>query len=493
MPNVSEEISNMSTDLILKALGAFGPLGINAAKLVFDMGMDGTSTLIGLLNYLQNQPGAEYDAKTRKAIKQLRTACEQKNATALMATVEKEDLPTVKKWLDKQDLLYVAVSPQNKKKTPTQELAALVNKENLNKTTIFFMDEEKSKVSNTMSILAFQKGLINVLPPEAFFLLHDEKKDISVMDGLDFYELSIFRELAKRFQLGYTEMENGERQKEESVPGTYKVVCDKKDAGKLASIMRLVTWNMTGKDAAHIKEKVLERQTLRVELEKLLTEGVKSGSQVFIDDSANQVRVENAKYIVNAMEPNRYVKVTAKGFYCHKGSGDDTFVPIDDPDYDEKLLDSISGYPDFVILDAVEWEKGGLGKANLRKEKVLEKLSVLPVEHSLQEDEAEIRKAHKKRLERLEPVEEHVWLFYKYDPDSAVPLTEEAEELHSEVSKGSSNDTAAHYSTALKRAEKYRYYDVESAEKSVDNIISMARERASGNKDYGKEQKEAEF
>ena len=493
MASVSEDLTQMSAEWMLKALEAFGQLGISTVKLTHDLGKDGASTLVGLLNYLENQPGAEYDMRTRRAISKLRSACEKEDASALMMSVKKEDLPKVEKWLKKQDLLYVACSPENKKKgSPNEELAKLTRNKNGDMSTIFFMEKDRQKVENAVAIQAYQAGLINVLPPEAFFLLYDDKKDISVVDGLDFFELNVLRELAKKYGLGYTEMENGPEQSSESAPGTYKVVCGKENASKLMAIMRLVSWTMTSKEAAAIKEKVIERQSLTAELEKLMNEGVKDGVQFIIDENAKQIAVENAKYIVNVRSPGQFIKMTAKGFYRYKGAEDAEFTSLDDPDYDEKLEDALSEYPDYVIFDSIEWEKDGLGKSNLRKDKVAEKLSVLPPNLSVEKEEADIRKAHKKRQEQGKTMEESVWLFHRYDPDNDEALSEVVEDNTLAPSKPIEEVVSVHYGDALKRSEKYRYYDVESDERSVDNIILAAKERVAGNAEYEQTQEKEE-
>lgn len=485
MANVSEDLSQMSAEWMLKALEAFGQLGISTVKLAHDIGKDGASTLVGLLNYMENQPGAEYDLRTRRAISKLRTACEKEDASALMMSVKKTDLPQVENWLKKQDLLYVACSPENKKKgSPNEELAKLTRNRDEDMSTIFFMEKDRQKVENAVAIQAYQAGLINVLPPEAFFLLYDDKKDVSVVDGLDFFELSVLRELAKKYGLGYTEMENGPEQSGDSTPGTYKVVCGKENAGKLMAIMRLVSWTMTSEEASVIKEKVIERQSLTAELEKLMNEGVKGGVQFVVDENAKQIAVENAKYIVNARAPGQFIKLTAKGFYRQKGAEDAEFTSLDDPDYDEKLEDALSEYPDYVIFDSIEWETEGLGKSNLRKDKVLEKLSILPPNLSVEKEEGDIRKAHKKRLEQGKSLEESVWLFHKYDPDNDEPLSEIVEDNYNAPSKPLEEVVSVHYNSAVKRSERYKYYDVESNEQTVDKIILAAKERVAGNTEY---------
>lgn len=491
MSNVSEEMSQLSFDLLLKALSALGQLSIDGARLAHEIGRDGASTLVGLINHLQNQ---EYDGKTQRALKKLKTECEKEGSSAIKITVDKSSLPELKKWLDKQNLLYAACTP--KKDNSSLDESESAGKGASQLTTIFFMEKDAKKVENALAIHAYQNKLINTLPPEAFFLLYDKKKDISVVDGLDYNELNVFRELAKEQGLGYTEMENvvskdGSAGKT-SAPGTYKVVCGRENADTLMAIMRMVSWTMTGPHANDVKEKIKERFSLKEELEKIISDGVRPGTLTFIDGSSNQVAVENAKYIVNAMSPYQYIKVTAKGFHRYKGGSDAEFVAKTDPDYEEKLEDALSEYPDAVIFDALEWEKDGLGKSNLRQEGVKKKLSVFPPNHSLEKDEKEIRKAQKKRLEKMETLDESAWLFYKYDPDGDKHLSEVVEEHYNDPSKPLEETVSVHYHSAISRSEKYKYYDVESDERSVDNIILEAKERVAGNSDYGKDAREQE-
>ena len=489
MASISEEISQQSAELLLRVLGAFVQLGVSSAQAVFEVTNDGATTLVNLMDFLQrNYP--EYDLKTRMAVNKLREACEKEKAAALMATAKNEDVPEIDKWLKKQGALYVGACPSRKKGTPAEQLD-IASKGKYDQTTFFFMDKDKEKVENAFAICAYKRNYINVLPPAAFFLLYDDKKDISVVDGLDQIELRVFRELAQKHGLGYTEMLNGEDSDKDSIPGTYKVVCAKEDADKMRSIMRMVTWSITGESSKPIKEKVLERESILAELKKLIEEGVKDGAQIFIDESANRITVENAKYIVNALRSNQYIKVSAKGFSVFKGSGEGLFVAKSDPDYEEKLEDAMAEFQDAVIFDSVEWEKGRLDKGNLRENAVARKLSVFPPEMSLEKEEVDLRRAHKKRLERSGPWEESVWLFHKYDPDKPEAVSEVVEQHYGNPHKPLEETVSIHYNAAVRRSERYRYYDIESNEQSVDKIILAAKEHSLGNKDYGKDEGKA--
>lgn len=484
--NISEQNSELSARLLLQVLEALSRFGLDATRLIFDIGIDGAKTLAELLKSLKNQPGAQYDAPTQKAISQLEEACKKENSSPAKITIAKSDLPDIEKWLKKQDLLYVACSSKGNKATE----AAHDSQEASETATIFFMAKDTQKVENAVAIQAYQKQLINNLPPQAFFLLFDDKTDVSVVDGLDIYELNVFRELSKKVGLGYTEMANPA---EAGAPATYKVVCEKGNADKLTAAMRLVSWNMTGEHAPKIKEKVLERESFVEELETLLTKGVKEGNRFFVDDAGNHIAVENAKYVVNALIPNQYVKVTAKSFSVYKGGSEVATVSKSEPDYFEKLEDALSEFSDFVVVDSLEWEKNGLNKSNLRKTCVAEKLSVFPPKYSLEKEEAEMRRARRRQMENQEHLDDAAWLFHKFDPNNDNPISEVVEEHDSASSKPLEATVSAHYNSAVKRAEKYKYYDVESDERSVDNIIAAAQKRVDGKEMPSKDKERAEL
>jgi methylase of polypeptide subunit release factors len=74
MPNVSEEISQMSADLLLKALGAFGQLGISSAKLAFEIGKDQRDALIKIAEENEMQASILNDFSGNPRVAVLRKA-----------------------------------------------------------------------------------------------------------------------------------------------------------------------------------------------------------------------------------------------------------------------------------------------------------------------------------------------------------------------------------------------------------------------------------
>ena len=97
MANVSEDISQMSLEWLLKALSAFGQLGIDTVRMMGDVGKEGASTLVGLLNYLEKTYGKDYNLKTRMALHKLAEECEKEEASAMKLTIEKADFPEFEK------------------------------------------------------------------------------------------------------------------------------------------------------------------------------------------------------------------------------------------------------------------------------------------------------------------------------------------------------------------------------------------------------------
>lgn len=476
MSNVSEEMSQMSINLLLKALESLSLMAIDGGKLLSEINKDGSTSLLGLINKLRSQ---NYDLATQRALDKLSEACEKPGVEPIKMAISTEDVPELKKWLKKQDVLFAACTPKKSAQQTLDETAEKGKQPRVS--TVYCLQSDAEKLENAVAIIAYQKKLKNTLPPEAFFLLHN-KKDISVVDGLNYDELNVFRELAQKQGLGYTEMQNGE---------TYKVVCGKENSDKLKAVMRMVSWTMSGVHADSVREKVKERLSLKEELEMLITKGVKAGSKTFTDESGKHVTVENAKFVVNSKDPNQYVKITAKGFYQNK-FGKEDFVSISDLDYEEKLREALSEYPDAVVIDAVEWEKLGLDKQNLRQNKVTELVSVFPPEFDLEKEEMKMRKVQKKRVRDLEPLDETAWLFHKYDPEGDVHLSEVVEVNYNDPSQPLERTVTDCFNSSLERSRKYKYYDVETDEKSVDHVILEAKERSLGNTDYAKETKEKE-
>ena len=471
MANLSEQISELSAELLLKAIGELSQLGYQTARIVGDVGKDAgiitRSLLIKLINNLKKD---DYDAVTRKAISKIEEAALNSNSPVRQATVLTQDLDDIEQWLKKQDVLYVAIASKE------QDVPA-----GAEKSMIMFLEKDYQEINNALSLVYAEKGLTNEVLPQAFLLKYD-KKDVSVIDGVDLYELEVFRQTAKQLGLVYSVMANGVDEQTGEVYGertdTFKILCSNQDVEKLSAAMQQVAWSMTGEYANGIKEKVKERYLIKTEIEKLIKSGVKEGHETFLNKDKEKVSAEIAKYIVNAKLPGQYIKMTGKGFFSFNRGENLGFVSKDDPEYLDKLDALLSEFSDAVIIDSKEWETERLEQSNFRKNKVRERISVIPPQCDMKKETESLRKAHKKRQINREPLEETAWLFHRFDAEKA--FSEVVQLNYNDVTEPLEETISVHYGEAVEHSKKYRYFDVVNDEKTIDNIIRSANERSLG-------------
>ena len=471
MTTVSEQVSELGLELLLRALGEFSRVVQHGTLLVTGVagetfGAVGKATgavskalLIKVIEEVKSS-GDNFDRKTRKALDKLNEEAIKGSSLPRQMTILSKDLKDFEYWLKKQDMLYVAATAKNQSVDEDEK-----------KSVIWFLDREERKINMASAILLHKQGILNELSAEPYLLLH-EREDLCVVDGLDFYEVEVFRELASVFNLKFSVLgKTGEAEDEQ-----YKIICDKNDEIKLASVMQQVSWSLTGEYKNGIKEKVKERLNIHQELKELMLKGVPKGSKLINDKAGNVQRVPNAKYIVNTKLQSEYLKITENGFVHNKFGKDVEVVSKDDPEYAQKFEAIVNSFIDFVIIDFEEWEKEGLSKTNLRKEKVREKLSVFPANYILKEESEKLRRAQKAHKRASKASEESYWVFDRYD----------TEQVFSEVYKVNYNNSSelpeenvtSYFADVLEHSKKFKNYEVSNKSESVDSIIKKACEKA---------------
>lgn len=461
MSSLSEQISEISAELLLKAVGELGQVAYNAVDLGREVGKDAGALardqLIKLINSVNDKKSEEARQKLDKAI---RIDGEEPRQVTFLDC----DREILENWLKKQNVLYAIF------KSEDQKVAA-----GFEKSMLVFLEKDAAAVQVAMSLTQYANGYVNELPPQAMLFLN-KKKNLSVVDGLDVYELEVFREVAKDFGLVYSAILNppDANVNEQGVGDTYKIIASKKDAKKVAAVMQKVAWSMTGEYQEGIKEKIKERYSIKSEIQKLITKGIGPDKVFFTNSKGESVAVDNAKYIVNPNSHNQYLKLTKDGFVYFKYGKEFQKVMKNEPDYEDKLQFALGDFTDAVIFDVAEWENEGLSKENLRKHKVQQKLSVFPPEYDKKEEATKLQKARKHH--QKEGDSETAWLFDRYDTQKA--FSEVYEVNYGNLSEPPEKTVSVHYNDAANHSEKYNYIDVSNDEKTIDKIIESARVRS---------------
>lgn len=466
MPSVSEEVLELSAQLLLAASGDLSKVLEGTVKTV---GAVGSAALVELINYAKKN---QMTAKEKKALEKISDAVNKEGEVPRQITVLGYDLDNVEKWLKKQNVLYAALRSEMQ-----------TGDDGLKKCMIVYLDKDREAVEIAVALARSEKHYINELPTQAFLLMHD-KKNISVVDGLDIYELEAFRDLAKDYGLVYSAME-GEIE-ETTNRLSYKILVSKNDMEKAAAIMQQVSWVMTSEHQADIKEKVKERYSIKDQIQKLIAKGVDAGN-ITVQKQTGPVSIENAKYIVNKMATSHYIKITSQGFTVYKPGKNPVSFSKGDENFDKELQLALGELSGAVVFDAEEWELEGLEKSNLRKKQVAKKNSVFPEGYEKKKETEEMQRARKHKPKK-EELSETAWLFDRYDPSKQ--YSEVYESNYNNSSEPPERTVSVHYENASKHAEKYKYIDVSNDEKSIDNIISKAKDRSQHNGTLQKEERE---
>ena len=471
MSTVSEQVSELGLELLMRALGEFSRVVYHGTYLVTGLagetiGAVGKGTgavskalLIKVIEEVKSS-GKDFDRKTRKALDKLNEEALKGDSLPRQMTLLSKDLEEFEKWLKKQDMLYVAATAKNQKVDDNEK-----------KSVIWFLDKDERKINMASAILLHKQGILNELSAEPYLLLH-EKEKLSIVDGLNIYEVAVFREIASVFGLKFSVL----GKTEEAGIEQYKIICEKKDDIKLASVMQQVSWSMAGEYENGIKEKVKERLHIQKELKDLILSGVPKGSKIIKDKAGNARRVPNAKYIVNSKLQSEYVKLTDNGFVYSKFGKDVEVVSKEDPEYTQKLEGIVSGFIDLVIIDSEVWEKEGLSKSNLRKEKVKELLSAFPVNYKLKDENEKMRRVQKLRKEASKPLQESSWVFDRYDTEEA--FSEVYQINYNDFSELPEENITFYFTDILEHSKKYKHYEVTNNEKNIDDMIQKACEKA---------------
>lgn len=468
--SVSEQISEVVADLLLRSVGDLAQIIQNAGMMLTSVGNEALAELIRKVDK------DKLPKESAKALDKIQKAVEKDGAVPRQVTILESDRDYVENLLKKQDVLFAAVRNDNQEAVAGFEKCAIV-----------FLEQDAQAVQNALVLLQREKGLINELTPGAFLLAH-KRKDIAVMDNLDAYELAVFREVAKEHGLVYAAMLTPDDLKKAGDEPTYKIMVVKQDAVTCAAALQMVSWAMTGEHKKDIMQKIKERTSIKQEIQNLVRTGVKKGEVSVEAKFGQRTTVENAKYIVNRNAPHQYIKMTAEGFAHFKFGKEVARVSKGDPTYDNEIQLALGEFSDAVLFDAAEWEQEGFEKANVRKKAVKEKASVFPKKFDKHKEAEELQKARKHRKEH-EPLEETAWLFDRYD--TARPFSEVYEVNYNNLSEPPEKTVSVHYGEARAQAEKYVYIDVSSDAKSLDNIISKAKERTSGQEYEAPEREES--
>lgn len=454
--SVSEQIAELSADLLLRAAGDLAQITYNAGMMLTSVGNE---ALVALINSVSKD---KLSKESKEALDKIKDAVSKGESAPRQLTVLDSDRKNIEKWLKKQDVLYAAVRNDNQGVVPGFE-----------KSVIVFLEKDSSTVEDAIALANRDKGLINELPATAFlFALKEEKEVPAVVGNVNADEIELFRELAKEHGLVYSVMFDAPSDNAKEKTG--KILISNKDVLKAAAALQMVSWSMTGKHAKEILEKIKERISVKGEIQKLIANGVEKGKTT-IQVLGKSVTVENAKYIVNQMLPHQYLKVTNAGFVHFKFGKEVARVSKDDPEYNDKLQLALGEFSGAVVFDAEEWEKEGLDKANARKQAVKKRISVFPPNFDKDKEASDMQKARKHKKEH-EPLTETVWLFDRYDAER--PLSEVYQVNYGDPSLPPEETVSVHYGDARAYSQKYAYTDLTNDEKAIDNIIEAARQRS---------------
>ena len=161
MSTVSEQVSELGLELLMRALGEFSRVVYHGTYLVGGiagetLGVVGKGTgavskalLIKVIEEVKSS-GKDFDRKTRKALDKLNEEAIKGESLPRQMTLLSKDLEEFEKWLKKQDMLYVAATAKNQKCDDNEK-----------KSVIWFLDKDERKINMASAILLHKQGILN--------------------------------------------------------------------------------------------------------------------------------------------------------------------------------------------------------------------------------------------------------------------------------------------------------------------------------------------
>lgn len=224
--------------------------------------------------------------------------------------VADEDIEFYKSAMKKENMAYVVLD---------------INNDDCK--TVVFLHSDAEKMKNVISLHHAKAGIVNEIEP-GVFLRHIEDKNIGAIRSLNDTEFELFRETAREKDLTFSFYRKDNR---------ITVLYNLQDKSLVNDTLNTVSWDMTGKHAEAIKDRLIMNRAKRREL-------------------TNAIEGHDDLYAINAKDSGNYLTITAEGLSYYKNNNKVLEIPRTDKYFADKVREKFKGLQQSVILSKTEFE-----------------------------------------------------------------------------------------------------------------------------------------
>ena len=265
----------------------------------------------------------------------------QKYADTAQNKVTKDMLKHIKKGGEVHNMMVPVEDTQLMQECMNRYHVIFLNIENPKKacendgqTVFLFKDNERKKVEMALALYRAQKGLGSYIN-ETELLEQNEGKNINVIAGLNTYELEVFKKHSKEELLTYSIKKNNETHE-------FEILVPDTAMEKASNILNKTVYETSGK----------EGEELVSEIEQYFD------SEKQFREEVNVTRKNDVVYIVDMLEPSKYISVQKEQYAIHFTEQDQNGNLYDNNTVvKEKSIDNLMKYVSSMNKPVVVSEK----------------------------------------------------------------------------------------------------------------------------------------
>jgi len=312
--DVAEKIADILADQTPRAANFILETGRSAAKNV------GAMTQEALDKLLQNK---KHDKEMEKWLNltgeilptQMNEIIQKLGMRSSTIRIANSDAPDLESILKEQGVLY-----------------AKLNMSKDDGCSYVFLDKDRPKVQDAVSVLLARRGRVTEMPA-SMYVNHMAPENVHTVGGLDDVEPALFRHYARKQQFLFTVIPQDQGR-------SNLVVYDVKDKDKARRALLQASWDLTGANGA------LYRKQVEYHLQG------HNKIRFSIEDAQREL------YIVSKERPDTYIHITEEDYSLYKGGHKVSSVPRTSPEFDTRCYADCAALPSGVVIDPDAFRQG---------------------------------------------------------------------------------------------------------------------------------------
>jgi len=195
-----------------------------------------------------------------------------------------------------------------------------------------FLDKDRDKVQDSVSVLLARRGRVTEMPAN-MYLNHMAPENVQTISGLDNVEATLFRHYARRQQFLFTVIPQDQGR-------SNIIVFDRKDKEKARRALLQSSWDLTGANGA------LYRKQVEYHLEG------HNKIRFSIEDAQKEL------YVVSKERPDTFIHITEEDYSLYKSGKKVSRVPRTHPEFDTRCYADCAALPGGVAIDPNDFRQG---------------------------------------------------------------------------------------------------------------------------------------